>query len=245
MITFDEMDWLQRTMSKDPRLDIKNDYFNIRNSNYDGVYAGVDVAYFNSNGDNMGSCSIVIIERYGINTKILTKRSYTGKVEVSYKSGYLSFRELPLVLKAIELIEKDIWEKVDVVLFDGNGYLHKRHMGIATHASLVINKPTIGVAKTFYKLDDNFEYDDPGINKGSYTDIVLDNTIYGRAVRTLRGCTPIFVSCGNLITIDSATKIVLSLVNGETHRKNESRIPLPVRLADMETHIIRELNLHK
>lgn len=37
-------------------------------------------------------------------------------------------------------------------MFDGNGYLHYRHMGIATHASFYLNKPTIGVAKSYLKI---------------------------------------------------------------------------------------------
>lgn len=46
---------------------------------------------------------------------------------------------------------------VDLYVFDGNGYLHPRHMGLATHAGILLNKPSIGVAKTYFKVE-NCEY---------------------------------------------------------------------------------------
>ncbi|WP_282184256.1 endonuclease V [Streptococcus oralis] len=38
-------------------------------------------------------------------------------------------------------------------MFDGNGYLHPRHMGIVTHASFFLGKPTIGIAKNNYHIE--------------------------------------------------------------------------------------------
>ena len=63
--------------------------------------------------------------------------------------GFLAFRELPLILKTAKLLET----RPDIYIFDGNGYLHPRHMGIATHASFYLNKPTIGIAKTYLRAD--------------------------------------------------------------------------------------------
>ena len=63
--------------------------------------------------------------------------------------GFLAFRELPLILKTAKLLET----RPDIYIFDGNGYLHPRHMGIATHASFYLNKPTIGIAKTYLRTD--------------------------------------------------------------------------------------------
>lgn len=66
-----------------------------------------------------------------------------GEIKFPYISGYLAFRELPLVIECNEKLSV----KPDLYVFDGNGYLHQRHMGIATHASFYLNKPTISVAK--------------------------------------------------------------------------------------------------
>ena len=68
---------------------------------------------------------------------------------------------------------------------------------------------------------------------GSYTDIIINEEVYGITVRTSEGVKPIFISCGNYIDLETATEIVLNLIN------NESRIPIPTRLADLETHISR------
>lgn len=88
-------------------------------------------------------------------------------------------------------------------MFDGNGYLHYRHMGIATHASFFLNKPTIGVAKSYLKIQD-VDFIMPENLKGSYTDIVINNEIYGRALRTRINVKPIFDSCGNWLYFNNA-----------------------------------------
>jgi deoxyribonuclease V len=184
--------------------------------------SGIDLAYWNSGGCDFAVCCIVTID---YKTKsVLELKSLIGKVEVPYIPGYLSFRELPLILKTFQQLEID----TDLVMFDGNGYLHYRNMGIATHASFYLKKPTIGIAKSYLKID-NTNYVMPENYDGAYTDIVVKGKKYGRAVRTHKAVKPIFVSCGNWITLDTATDIVLSLID------KESRQPLPTRLADIET----------
>lgn len=69
---------------------------------------------------------------------------------------------------------------------------------------------------------------------GSYNDIIIDDEVYGRVLRSRRNVKPIFISCGNYIDLDTSTEIIINLLN------KESRIPIPVRLADLETHIVRE-----
>ncbi len=118
-------------------------------------------------------------------------------------------------------------------MFDGNGYLHTRHMGIATHASFFLQKPTIGVAKSYLKIK-NVDYEMPGELKGDYTDIIIDDEIYGRVLRTRDHVKPVFISSGNYISLETASKVSMSLVS------KESRIPMPTRLADLETHRLRE-----
>lgn len=44
----------------------------------------------------------------------------------------------------------------------------------------------------------------------------------------------IFVSCGNWIDLDTSTEMVMNCIN------KESRLPIPVRLADLETHKVRK-----
>ncbi|MDQ0233154.1 deoxyribonuclease V [Metabacillus malikii] len=190
------------------------------------LVAGVDLAYWDVEGKTYGTCCIVVID-FSTHEVVEKVHSY-GEITVPYISGYLAFRELPLIKAAA----KKLTLQPDLFLFDGNGYLHYRNMGIATHASFYLNKPTIGVAKSYLKIDD-IDFTMPENREGAYTDIVINNKIYGRALRTTKNVKPIFISCGNWIDLETTTDIVMSLVN------KESRLPIPVRLADLETHVKR------
>ncbi|MCB2313373.1 endonuclease V [Clostridium tagluense] len=191
------------------------------------VCAGIDIAYWEKNNETIGACSIVIIDFQ--TKKVLEKVQSVGKIEVPYIAGFLAFRELPLILEAVEKITVE----PDIFIFDGNGYLHHNNMGIAAHAGLFLNRPTIGVGKTYFKID-KVDFIMPENEVGSYTDIVVKNKVYGRAVRTSKSVKPIFISCGNNIDLNSCYEIVMNLLS------QDSRIPIPTRLADLETHVLRQ-----
>lgn len=42
----------------------------------------------------------------------------------------------------------------EVILFDGNGILHPRGLGLASHFGVLSDVCTIGVAKNLYQMDD-------------------------------------------------------------------------------------------
>lgn len=190
--------------------------------------AGIDLAYWKKGIKEYAVCCIVVLEK---ESKCIIESKYSfGDVNVPYIPGCLAFRELPLILDTIQKLDSN----PDLYMFDGNGYLHPRHMGIATHASFFLNKPTIGVAKNYYKVKE-VEYSMPSNEKYAYTDIVVDGEIYGRVLRTIKDVRPIFLSVGNYIDLDSATKLVCELTNEESH------IPIPTRLADIETHKMRRI----
>ncbi len=188
--------------------------------------AGVDLAYWTEKSTEYAVCCVVVLES---GTKEVVERQWTlGEIEVPYIPGCLAFRELPLILDTVKKIKRE----PDLYMFDGNGYLHPRHMGIATHASFYLKKPTIGVAKKYYMIGDT-KLCMPDNEKNSYTDIVVEGEVYGRALRTQKDVKPVFVSVGNYIDLDTATEIVCEFINKESH------IPLPTRLADIETHTMR------
>lgn len=189
--------------------------------------AGVDLSYWDYEGKSFGACSIVVLEYH--TKKVIEKVFSSGKIEVPYVPGFLAFRELPLVIEAA----RKLVNVPDVFLFDGNGYLHYNHMGIATHASFFLDKPTIGIAKSYLKIQ-NHDFEMPANVAGAYTDIVIENEVYGRALRTAKNVKPIFLSCGNYIDLESSYDITMDLIN------QESKLPIPVRLADLETHLLRK-----
>ncbi|EIT87204.1 deoxyribonuclease V [Fictibacillus macauensis ZFHKF-1] len=227
MNNFDEKKRIQEfsTIQREllPQINLENK-FQVEEIRY---IAGVDLAYWDVDEAKYGTCCIVIIDYF---TKDVVEKVYSyGEILVPYIPGFLAFRELPLVIEAVEKLTL----QPDLYIFDGNGYLHDRHMGIATHASFLLNKPTIGVAKSYLKIQD-VDFMMPENKEGAYTDIVINNEVYGRTLRTTQNVKPIFVSCGNWIDLDTSTEIVMNCIN------NESRLPIPVRLADLETHKIRK-----
>lgn len=140
-----------------------------------------------------------------------------GKISFPYVPGLLSFREAPLLLKCY----KKLRFKPDIVLFDGQGIAHPRRMGLATHMGILLNKSTIGCAKT--PLYGRFKK--PSSTKGRFT--FIDDTRgrhIGACVRTRNNTRPLFVSCGHMIDLRGAIKVVLNCC---THY----RIPEPLRYA--------------
>ena len=136
-----------------------------------------------------------------------------------YVPGLLSYREIPMLLKA--------WEKLrvkpDVLVVDGIGIAHPRRLGIASHFGLVLDLPTIGCAKSVL----TGIYEEPNLEAGSisYLHDKNDSTdIIGAAVRTKRGVKPIFVSPGHKITLQDSIELLLSCVRGY-------RLPEPTRCA--------------
>ena len=191
--------------------------------------AGVDLAYWKNGDMEYAVCCIVVVD---IATReVIEKKHFSDRIEVPYIPGFLAFRELPLILKTAKLLET----KPDIFVFDGNGYLHPRHMGIATHASFYLDKPTFGVAKSYYRVDKQTDYVEPENEAGSFTDIIIGGEVYGRALRTHRDVRPVFVSVGNHMTLDTVCALALKLTDKDSH------VPVPTRLADLETHIQREI----
>jgi deoxyribonuclease V len=146
------------------------------------------------------------------------------KLTFPYLPGLLAFREAPVLLAALALLATE----PDLLLFDGQGIAHGRRMGIATHMGILLNKPTIGCAKS--RLVGTFE--EPGTDRGSYKPLVHAGETVGAVVRTRRGVKPIFVSPGTGISLRTAIQIVVQCLDGY-------RIPKPTREADHYVGIMK------
>ncbi|HYD93181.1 MAG TPA: deoxyribonuclease V [Candidatus Paceibacterota bacterium] len=135
-----------------------------------------------------------------------------------YIPGLLSFREIPMLLSAWELLT----QKPDVLIVDGVGIAHPRRLGIASHLGLTLDIPTIGCSKKVLTGIYEDPADEPGAS-APLRDPRTSETI-GAALRTKRGVLPVFVSPGHKITLEESVSIVFSCV-----RKH--RLPEPTRLA--------------
>jgi deoxyribonuclease V len=108
----------------------------------------------------------------------------------------------------------------DVILCDGQGIAHPRGFGIACHLGLVVEKPTIGCAKS--RLLGHFS--EVGEGKGSYTDLWHEKQVIGAVVRTRSGVKPMFISPGHKVTLEVSLRIVFGCCK-------KYRVPEPIRLA--------------
>jgi deoxyribonuclease V len=138
------------------------------------------------------------------------------KVSFPYIPGLLSFREAPACIDAVERLEQE----PDTFIIDGQGIAHPRRFGIAAHLGLFFDKPTIGCAKS--RLTGTFE--EPSLEKGSYSMLKDKNEIIGAVVRTRTNVRPVFVSVGNKCLLKDAIEITLACTA-------KYRIPEPTRLA--------------
>lgn len=145
-----------------------------------------------------------------------------------YVPGFLSFRELPALAEAWERLDT----QPDVLVIDGHGTAHPRRMGIACHAGLLFDLPTIGCAKSILVG----HYAELGEERGATAPLVHRGEVVGMAVRTRTGVSPVYVSPGHRTDLPTAVEIVLRLA---TYREPETtrrahRLVNELRRADME-----------
>lgn len=139
------------------------------------------------------------------------------KTEFPYIPGYLSFREYPALLSAWEQVE----HKPDLLLVDGQGVAHPRRLGIASHLGLLLDMPTIGVAKK--RLCGH--YNPLPKVAGQVTPLTDKQQQIGWVLQSKNNCNPLFISSGHRISQDSALKWVNLCLRGY-------RLPEPTRWAD-------------
>lgn len=151
--------------------------------------------------------AIVIIE----DGEMTEQEYFSDRIKFPYISGFRAYRELPAMLGALDKI--DI--KPDLILIRGNGIMHQRMFGIASHFSIATGIPTIGVSDTLD--EENF------IIKAE--EIYLKDKLVGKIIKTKEGANPLYVSVGNKISLNTAVEIVKKLT------KEPHKIPEPLRLA--------------
>jgi len=173
--------------------------------------AGVDVAY----GGGIGRAAAVLLNYPDLCVidQVVARRPLT----FPYVPGLLSFREGPVVMEALALLPKP----PDLLMFDGQGIAHPRRLGIASHIGLLVDRPSIGCAKT--RLVGSYE--EPGRERGSMSLLHEGEEVIGAVLRTRSDVKPVFVSSGHRIGLQDAVQIVLDCGRG-------FRLPEPVRLAD-------------
>lgn len=156
--------------------------------------------------------------------EVVEEVGIVSETRFPYVPGLLSFREAPSVLEA--------WAKLktepDAMMFDGQGVAHPRRVGIASQVGLFINRPTLGCAKSVLVG----KYQEPGEERGSWSEMIDKGEVVGAAVRTKTRVKPIYVSPGHLIDLEGAIELTLACDGGY-------RQPEPTRRAHLLVNELR------
>jgi len=199
---------LAQTMLRD-RVDLRNGLQKVN------LISGLDCGY-DLEQKKIGAAAVVL--RFPDLT-LVNKAVYISDLKVPYITGFLSFREAPVMLKAVRLLG----ELPDVILVDGNGIAHPRRMGLAAYIGVILNARTIGCAK-----NPIYPFFMPGPTRGEYTLYNDQNgSKVGYCLRTQDRINPVFVSPGNKIGFEKARDLVLKC--------SKFRVPEPLRQAHIET----------
>jgi len=205
--------------------------------------AGADVAYEPRRRERGGAdaeptarfvAAVVVMRLPGL--EVMETATAAAETGFPYIPGLLSFREGPALQGAFARLD----ERPDVVLFDGQGIAHPRGLGLAAHLGILLGCPTVGCAKSrLYGVTRG----QPGHRRGSRRAILAPpeparqrggrqahappfrpGERIGTLLRTRDGVKPVWVSCGHLVDLPSAERLILRTTRGY-------RLPEPIRTA--------------
>ncbi|MGB3533807.1 MAG: deoxyribonuclease V [Microcoleaceae cyanobacterium] len=175
--------------------------------------AGVDVGF--SYNDIISQAAVVVLSFPDL--KLQEYAISECKTTFPYVPGFLSFREVPVILDALNKLTIT----PDLILCDGQGFAHPKRFGLACHLGVLTNISTIGVAKSRYIGN----HEELPIQKGSWKPLIDRGETIGAVVRSRTNVKPIYVSIGHKISLETAIHYVL-------HCLTQYRLPETTRLAD-------------
>ena len=175
--------------------------------------AGVDVGFENA---DTARAAIVVLDYRTLEP--LDNALARLPVAFPYVPGLLSFRECPVILRALEQLRV----APDVLLCDGHGIAHPRRLGIAAHLGVLTGLPAVGVAKK--RLTGRHGEVPEG--RGEWTPL-LDRAgdTLGAVLRTRVGTRPLIVSPGHRTDLATALELVMACTT-------RYRLPETTRWAD-------------
>lgn len=177
------------------------------------LIGGADVGF--EEGGDVTRAALVLLEYPSM--KLLAHTVARVATTMPYIPGFLSFREYPALLAAWQQLD----QHPDLLFVDGHGISHPRRLGVASHFGLMVDVPTIGVAKRrlcgkFADLSEEPGARQPLMDKGEQLAWVW---------RSKKRCNPLFVSTGHRVSTDTALEWVERCMGGY-------RLPEPTRWAD-------------
>jgi deoxyribonuclease V len=199
-----DLDELARIQEKIAKNVVREDHFKKLET-----IAGCDLS-FASGDEAYAACALLDYK----SLELIDKKIAKVKVKFPYIPTFLAFREFDPMSKVARGIDADVF------MIGAHGIAHPRRAGLASHFGVIMDKPTVGVAKG--RLCG--EAEEPANKRGAYSLLEDDGELIGAVVRTQRNIKPVYVSIGHKLSLKTAIKITL-----ETAREN--RLPEPLRLA--------------
>ncbi|WP_437225498.1 endonuclease V [Planctomicrobium sp. SH661] len=181
------------------------------------AFAGVDVAY---RQDGTACGAYVLLDARTL--YVLDEITLTMPVSFPYIPGYLTYRELPVMLELCQQA-RAAGKLGDVIFCDGNGRLHPWRAGIATCLGIALDHPVLGVGKSLLCGKVRPEGADPAAVPVCDGDEVL-----ATAIRVSENSKPVYLSVGNRLTLEDVTRIGRSAFA-------KHRVPEPIYHADRLT----------
>lgn len=159
--------------------------------------AGVDVGFESEGHITRAAVAVLRLEDLKLQDRAIARRPTT----FPYIPGFLSFREVPAVLDALQKLSI----VPDLLLCDGQGIAHPRRFGIACHLGLLTDLPSIGVAKSLLVGNHGEVPND----RGCWVPLTHKEETVGAVLRTRPGTKPLYISSGHRISLPTAIAYVM------------------------------------
>mmetsp|Transcript_76261 Transcript_76261/g.202514 ORF Transcript_76261/g.202514 Transcript_76261/m.202514 type:complete len:351 (-) Transcript_76261:217-1269(-) len=239
LVECDDFSW-----SLDGRADGSNSKRALR------LIGGMDISFFADpqNPDDPRACAALVVCEVNPesgNLEVVWERYELVELREAYIPGFLAFREVKHLRALVDQLRSERPDLLpDVVIVDGNGVLHPRGFGSASHIGVVCDLCTVGVGKDLHMVDglarEEVKHRLEGVGQGGHVELVgQSGRVWGAALlpQPLRPVytrgqappkNPIYVSVGHRICLQTSVELVKRCCIS-------ARVPEPVRLADIRS----------
>lgn len=191
----------------------------------DPIYiAGVDISNTPFDPKQMIYAAIVVLSYPSLEIVEIARTSL--KQEFPYIPGLLGFREVPALVQAYHQLST----RPDLIMVDGHGISHPRGLGVASHLGVLLDIPTIGVAKSILVGKPAQSLSE---EPGSMVSLLWKEKEIGALLRSKKRCSPLIISPGHKISLEKAVELVLGCVK-------KHRLPVPTRCAHESANLFRK-----
>lgn len=219
-------DEMKQRLEVSDRIDFDANTF--ENLRYVG---GVDLSFMGE-GSEIACAALVVLSFPSLD--VVYQRHALVRLSLPYIPGFLAFREAPSLVSLIQELGQHHAQLLPQIIFvDGNGVLHPRGFGLASHLGVLVNVPTIGIGKNLLNVDG---LDRKSVQEqcrvrlkvgGDWMNLKGESgRVWGATLRTTdKSSQPIYVSTGHRVCLETSISL--------TKRVSKFRIPEPIRVADL------------